>query len=104
MRSDPELSSGVVKRMILRITDSTCFVQSGLRTVCSQRACCTQHTAQQMSNGGIVPQKIGTRVSYGVRGCQGLLTYHASEAMRAEEPSTATAAIEGSGRDVDSIF
>jgi len=24
--------------------------------------------------------------------------------MRAEEPSTATAAIEGSGRDVDSIF
>ena len=64
----------------------------------------TQHTAQQMSNGGIVPQKIGTRVSYGVRGCQGLLTYHASEAMRAEEPSTATAAIEGSGRDVDSIF
>ena len=43
--SDPELSSGIVERMILRVTDSTCFVQSGLRTVCSQRACCTQHTA-----------------------------------------------------------
>jgi hypothetical protein len=61
------------------------------------------HTAQQVSNDGIIPQKIGTRVRNGV-GCQGFLTYHASEAMGAEEPSTATAAIEGSGRDVDSIF
>lgn len=37
-------------------------------------------------------------------GCEGLLTYHASEAMRAEEPSTATTAIKDSRRDVDSIF
>jgi len=35
---------------------------------------------------------------------EGLLTYHASEAMRAKEASAATSAVNGSGRDVDSIF
>ena len=57
------------------------------------------HTAHQVSNDVNNCHASELRC-----GCQGLLTYHASEAMRAEEPSTATAAIEGSGRDVDSIF
>jgi hypothetical protein len=34
---------------------------------------------------------------------RGLLTYHASEAMGAKEPSTTTSTIKGSRREADSI-